>query len=323
LTVSVIIPVRDDPDGIRQVLDCLAGQTLSKDRFEVVIGDDGSRADLIYEVTSDEDRVRVVAGPPLTSYAARNRAAAVSRGHVLAFCDADCLPDARWLEEGLAALENADVVAGEVQFQAPSRPTIWSLLTIDLFLDQKQNVSLARGVTANLLVRRDYFHELGGFDQSLPSGGDYDFVNRVVQRDGKLRYSPLATVGHPTMDRARIFLNKVFRTNYWSGFRHARDQEKMELAGILIFIPILGVMVARHRALRPVFSLYTARLQKSGIVPTMPDQFLCLAALYSIVGFVAGAARVLGRLKGMLPSKTAKGPSYPVLPYLARTKDQP
>jgi hypothetical protein len=55
----------------------------------------------------------------------------------------------------------------------------------------------------------------------------------------------------------------------------------------------------------------------------MSDQILCLAALYSIVGFVAGAARVLGRLKGMLPSKTAKGPSFPLFSDLAKTQDQP
>ena len=43
--VSVIIPVRDDPAGIRQVLACLSEQTLASHQFEIIIGDDGSRSD--------------------------------------------------------------------------------------------------------------------------------------------------------------------------------------------------------------------------------------------------------------------------------------
>jgi cellulose synthase/poly-beta-1,6-N-acetylglucosamine synthase-like glycosyltransferase len=160
--VSVIIPVRDNPDGIQETLASLARQTLPQDSFEIVIGDDGSRPELAPQVASGKSRPRVVKGPPRTSYAARNAAANLARGRVLAFCDSDCQPEPAWLEEALAALSDADVVAGEVKFTVPRQPTVWSLLTMDLFLDQKQNVLLSRGVTANLLVSRQLFNDLGG-----------------------------------------------------------------------------------------------------------------------------------------------------------------
>jgi hypothetical protein len=41
--VSVIVPVRDNPGGIRELIQCLTAQTISRDRFEVVIGDAGPR----------------------------------------------------------------------------------------------------------------------------------------------------------------------------------------------------------------------------------------------------------------------------------------
>ena len=63
--VSVIIPVRDNPDGVRCALDCLAAQTLPGEQFEVIIGDDGSRPDLTPAATAN-GRVRVVPGPPRT-----------------------------------------------------------------------------------------------------------------------------------------------------------------------------------------------------------------------------------------------------------------
>ena len=146
--VSVIIPVRDNPDGVRRVMDCLAAQSLPSDQFEVIVGDDGSRPELAPSVERTGGRGTLISGPPRTSYAARNAAARRARGTVLAFCDSDCLPGPAWLEQGLAALEEADVVAGEVKFQVPARPTIWSLLTVDLFLDQRQNVKLSRKISA-------------------------------------------------------------------------------------------------------------------------------------------------------------------------------
>ena len=70
--VSVVVPVRDDPGGIRALLERLDAQTLSAERFEVVIGDDGSRPPL--SPIGAAYGTRIEAGPRRSSYAARNRA---------------------------------------------------------------------------------------------------------------------------------------------------------------------------------------------------------------------------------------------------------
>src|SRR5581483_1177158 len=41
--ISVIVPARDAGDGIDALCDALAAQTLARERFEVVVVDDGSR----------------------------------------------------------------------------------------------------------------------------------------------------------------------------------------------------------------------------------------------------------------------------------------
>src|SRR4051812_39855832 len=109
--VSVIVPVRNGGSDLRELLEKLSAQTLPRERFEVVVGDDGS-TDGSAAGLDDGTWVRVVPGPPLNSYAARNRAVHASRGAVLAFCDADCRPEPEWLEEGVRALESMDVAAG-------------------------------------------------------------------------------------------------------------------------------------------------------------------------------------------------------------------
>jgi hypothetical protein len=160
------------------------------------------------------------------------------------------------------------------------------------------------------MVRRKDFESLGGFDQSLPSGGDYDFVKRMVGKDARLRHEPRATVGHPTMNEARPFLKKIYRTNYWSGARHARNRDRMDLTGLLALVPVLGVMLARHQAYRPAFGLQRDRLQSAGVRSTRSMRLLAVGALYFVVYFVAGTGRVLGWLRGMKMARSGLGPVY-------------
>lgn len=292
--VSVVVPVRDNAEGIRSLLSCLERQTIGRERFEVLIADDGSR---VPPGVAGES-VRVLSGPPLTSYAARNRAASEARADLLAFCDSDCRPDPRWLEEGLALLAVADVVGGEVLFTPPARPTVWSLLTMDMFLDQARSLRLSKGVTANLLVRREHFERLGGFDESLPSGGDYDFVSRSVEAGARHVFAPGAVVRHPTLDRGRPFLRKVWNTNRWAAARRAREGRLPSIAGAFAFVPVVGVVLARRHALRPVTRLHRPRLEASGVRAGWREDLRALPVLYAVVAYTAGFAQLRGWMLG-------------------------
>lgn len=300
LDVTVVVPVRDDLAGIQALLGCLAAQTLPRERFEIVVGDDGSRSDQTPRVATGDGWVRVVGGPPRTSYAARNAAAAAGGGRILAFCDSDCRPQPRWLAELLAALADADVVAGEVAFEPPARPTSWSLLTIDMFLDQERNVALSRGVTANLALARRRFDALGGFDESLPSGGDYELVERAVAAGARLRYAPRAVVRHPTLDRPGSFLRKIWRTNRCDGARRGRRGDRIDPLGALLLVPIVGAVLARRRALRPILRLDRGRLRAAALDARRRDDVGAILRLYSVVSTVAGAGRALGWLEALL-----------------------
>jgi GT2 family glycosyltransferase len=308
--VSVVVPVRDHGDGVRRVIERLRAQTLPRHRFEVLIGDDGSRPGSLDGVATEDGWVRVVTGPPQTSYAARNRAARAASAPVLAFCDSDCLPEPAWLEQGLAALERADVVAGEVTFSSSGRPTVWSLLTVDMFLDQERNVRTGRAVTANLFVRRALFERLGGFDVSLPSGGDYDFSVRAAALGATVEYAPHAVVRHPTMGDARSFLGKVWRTNRWASVRRARAGEPLDWNVVLMAIPVVGVARARRHAFRPAARLCRERLQASGIHAGLKEDLRSLPLLYFVVAYVAGAGRARGWLEGRRLAREGRGPVF-------------
>jgi glycosyltransferase involved in cell wall biosynthesis len=154
--VSVIIPARDSEPTLDRTLTSICQQELDRP-FEVLVVDDGSRDETAAIASRYEPLVSVISlTQALGPGAARNRGAEVARGSVLAFTDADCFPDRRWLEHGLAALEHADMVQGRVEADpaVPRTP-----------FDRSLSVERDGGFyqTANLFIRREVFDAVGGF----------------------------------------------------------------------------------------------------------------------------------------------------------------
>ena len=290
--VSVVVPVRNGGSTLAQLVEALAAQTLARDCFEVLIADDGSTDGATEGLGTGDGWLRVLHGAPLNSYAARNRGAQAARAEALAFCDGDCSPDPAWLERGLAALEEADVVGGLIRPIIPARPTVWTLLDLDFHVDQESAVASGRGLGGNLFVRREVFERAGGFDESIPNTGDSDFVSRCVSSGARLAFAPAAIVGHPTHDRARPFLRKVWRIQRALGIRDARRGVRPRLL-TASSIPIFSMFRSRRNAGRSLLPDGT-RLSAKGVEPRVRDQLRALPLMYLLLPVLIRAARFRG-----------------------------
>lgn len=202
--VSVVIPVRDDAVNLRTCLDALAGQ-LGDVRMQVVVANNGS-LDGSAELARRHPIVDIVVVESRPgSYAARNAGLAAATAPVLAFTDADCIPDPDWLVAGLGALHDADLAAGQVRMTVPSRPTVWAVWDAAHYLNQEAFVADGFGATANLFVRRSTLVSVGPFDPALVSSGDVEFGLRATSRGHRLVYAPAAVVAHPPRATADEF----------------------------------------------------------------------------------------------------------------------
>jgi cellulose synthase/poly-beta-1,6-N-acetylglucosamine synthase-like glycosyltransferase len=101
--VTVIVPVLDGLDLLVRCVRALLDQDYPAELLEIVVADNGSAVDPAPHLPRDP-RLTVVHEPTPGSYAARNAALLVAKGEVLAFTDADCLPDRSWVREAVAAL---------------------------------------------------------------------------------------------------------------------------------------------------------------------------------------------------------------------------
>ena len=299
LDVSVIVPIRNDRGGqLRELLDALSAQTLPRDRFEVVIGVDGSTDGSTDDVATADGWVRVVHGPPRNSYAARNMAAAAAGpARALAFVDSDCVPEPGWLEAGLAALEESDAAAGHIGFRLPEERTVWTLIDIETTKDHESQVKIANAETANLFVRREFFDRIGGLDDTIPEHGDFEFARRCVDRGGRLVYAPDARVAHPARTSARSFLRMVWIMHRWYAAREVRAGRRPLGLTFRWWFPLVAHLKWRRDAGRSL-RLDRRRLGSNGVTPRLRDDLRALPLLYLFLPYFAGAAQVRGFFDG-------------------------
>lgn len=191
-------------------------QDAASDALEIVVVDDGSRADIAAVVAAASGEgpfaARCERQPLAGLNSARNRGAAVARGEVLAFLDDDTLVAPGWARALLAtfAQHPCSGVAGRVHLRFAGPLPSWlseqhrvMLAEYDLGDEARWLADDPPPVGANCAVRRSALDRVGGFrrgldrrGRSLISNGDSEFFLRLRAAGGRLRYEPRASVIH-------------------------------------------------------------------------------------------------------------------------------
>ena len=196
--VSVIIPHYNDLHNLERCMKLLAAQTLPSDRFEIIVADNNSRCGI------DEVRrvcgtvARVVPAPIQGAGPARNAAVAASRGSVLAFIDSDCRPTPTWLERGLAALSDAQLIGGrvDVDYEDPAHPTAVEAFERVFAFNFKRYIEVeGYSGSGNMFAPRAIFDAVGGFRAQVAE--DVDWGQRALSAGYRFRYADDAIVSHP------------------------------------------------------------------------------------------------------------------------------
>ena len=201
---SIGIPTFDRPAALARCLAAVAQVDYPSDSLEVIVVDDGGRAELEPVIAASANGIpvrleRQERGGPAR---ARNRGATVARGRYLAFTDDDCEPARDWLtalERPLSA--GADAVAGRAQNAAPENLCARASQVQTDFLLGYYNRDPARagfGTSNNLAIKRAELLAVGGFDEGFEhaAGEDRELVRRLCDRGRAVAYAPDASVRH-------------------------------------------------------------------------------------------------------------------------------
>jgi glycosyltransferase involved in cell wall biosynthesis len=206
-SITVVVPAYNAAGVLGKCLQHLAEQDYPKDRYEVVVVDDGS-TDATPEVVTEARRrlalqLRYVRQANAGRAAARNAGARVARSPVLLFLDADV-----WASPQLLSAHARHYVDGQrVGVQGPSfthpdsrRNPFMEVKEMfpDLTPRRARDLSPYHVITRNFSVRAEDLWGVGGFDESFTGYGweDIELGLRLRRHGVRLHWEPSAVTWH-------------------------------------------------------------------------------------------------------------------------------
>lgn len=293
--ISVVVPAFNAEKTLRGCLNTLVSQELPKEQYEVIVVDNGSTDGTWRIIQSYGSPVRGLQETKLRgSYAARNAGVRASQGKFIAFTDADCVPDIRWLRFLMENFDNPGLgcVAGEV---LPFNPVtaVEKFAARASILSQKRalkNRNRPYAQTANVAFRRRVFEQIGLFNSSLKSGGDADFCWRMQEQTSwELCFNDAAIVLH----HHRSSLPEL-----WKQFvRYGQGNAALQLLYADYRQPSLASVFG---CLRKLLTLgrYAGRYLVCTLLMRKAQKITREALDFAFYDFVRHSAYIFGRLRG-------------------------
>jgi GT2 family glycosyltransferase len=261
---SIVIPTYNRPQRLKACLDALSALDYPRDRFEVVIVDDGSPTPMDTVVAPYESKLAITlirqnnSGPAT----ARNVGAQRAKGDWIAFTDDDCMPSADWLSGFAAQLVRSPqaMIGGrslnalpQNLYSSASQALIDYLYSY--YSDPQKQMFFASN---NIAMSRAQYLAVGGFDTAFPlaAGEDRELCDRWQQKGFPLVYAPAVTLRHAHDLSLKSFWRQHF--GYGRGafcfhqLRAKRNEDPIQVEPLKFYSELLTYPLSRKDVQRPV-----------------------------------------------------------------------
>jgi glycosyltransferase involved in cell wall biosynthesis len=237
--LSYVIPALDEERYIGRCLEAMEAAGDPGAGYEAIVVDNGSRDSTVAVAQAHGAHVLTVPGASIARL--RNRGAEVAGGSILAFIDADC----EVTTASLAAVRSlfrgdSNVILGFPALPPPGSgwvATSWGLVAA--WRAGTDKVDWVPGI--NLIVSREGFRRVGGFDENLETQEDCDFCIRGMSAGLRVIFSTDATVTNLRPPRT---LQQLYRRELWHGKEVGRS-----------FLGRIHVDVQKRRARTKLFKV--------------------------------------------------------------------
>jgi glycosyltransferase involved in cell wall biosynthesis len=299
--ISVIIPTKNEQRSIEKCLSGIFNQSICPS--EVIIVDAGS-TDKTIEIAK-RFPVNVMTDSYGTVGGARQIGFKAATGKLIAYTDADCVPESTWLENLARGLEEGVVaVGGGVKNMGQGTWEDSMSLALNTFLGGARSVQervfpdrrYVKSVSGcNSMYRKSDLEKVGGFDYDLRINED-TVVNKKLLALGKILYVPDAVVCHYQNRGVRQFTKRMFTFGYGRGVNRLVDLQILPpllalvaITFLIFYYPVFLLMFGLYLSiiLAYTFSIFL-ETKKFVYLLSVPAVYLLEHVFYS-VGFWTGS----------------------------------
>jgi glycosyltransferase involved in cell wall biosynthesis len=230
LFFSIVIPTYNRPERLEKCLKSIDDLDYPRDRFEVIVVDDGSSTPLDPVVLPFKEglNIQLIRQNNQGPATARNTGAFKAQGQVILFTDDDCQLDPKWLTNLAQPFEEQpdSLIGGQTVNQlSDNLYSQASQLLVD-YLYSYYNADLQQAsffTSNNFGLSKARFCEIGGFDTTFPlaAGEDRELCDRWLHHDYQMVSVPEALVYHSHHLTLKSFWRQHF--NYGRGAFHFRQ----------------------------------------------------------------------------------------------------
>jgi glycosyltransferase involved in cell wall biosynthesis len=210
--LSIIVPTLNEEDYLPNLLNSLEQQTYQD--FEVIIADADS-TDRTKEI-AQRYGAKIVKGGILT--VGRNSGAKVAKGELLLFLDADVLIEPHFIDKAIKEFNRRNLDMASFYFNKKvdniNSKIIYHLA--DASKKVRQYTKYPDGSGGCLLIKKDIFDSVKGFNEKAIYGEDVEFLRRVVKKGYKYKVINLNFYAS-TRRHKNVFLGKILLSGLIGG----------------------------------------------------------------------------------------------------------
>ncbi|MEM1545659.1 MAG: glycosyltransferase [Candidatus Methanomethylicia archaeon] len=259
IDISVIVPVRNGANTIRDLLESLMKLEYDRRKYEVIVVDgystDGTR-ELVLKYP-----VKLVMQEGTGLNAARNTGIKNSKGKIVVFTDADCVVPKDWIKNVVSCFNDNDVacIGGSVKGLSKNFTSIYidnTGLHIMPQYKRQEILNLWKPFSypagCNMAFRRDVLINIGLFNETIKYGyDDLELIERLGLKGYKIRLEPNVIVFHQHRDSIIKLIKQTFRYGKGGGIlikkvkgvRPLRTWLILYLIGFIIAVMLLIVLL--------------------------------------------------------------------------------
>jgi GT2 family glycosyltransferase len=227
---SVVVPTASRKGPLADCLESLLAQDYPKDRYEIVVVENGSSeaAARVGALAADSvlPHVRYLHQRCADANAARNAGVRASRGDPVCLVDDDVLAPPGWLSTLVAAASRhpgAGCIGGPIRprfEREPPRTCGGCVLAGAVFDEGPVEAEVEEVWGGNMAVPRASFESVGPFLEGLPVHQEWQWQRRLRAAGGRIVYAPDAWLWHRHFDsdlRVGGLVREYFQRGYTRG----------------------------------------------------------------------------------------------------------